>query len=331
MADSCSDLHDCAHPRNAQGQNLSSLMDVPNNIHSIDLSKLSLSAATTYFIFVKAVGLPSIQNKMSPAIAYRPGDQAPALSLNVSQAAGLAYTASTSVSSSVVKSVIDFGDGTVIASASASHTYSDVGSYLITATVFDSAGASSVAVQRISAKPTSAGITITSPANNATVNWPTHIVASAASASAVAGMQVLIDGSVAYATHGDTINTMLKISTGVHQISVQSLDASGKENDTASLGVDGEPNDIPPTAKISVKPMPSISTTTVLACTAGSSDPDGFIGGLELLFSDGGKSSSPAALETFSSPGTYGVTAKVSDNFGATDVTTVTFSVGNDQ
>jgi len=313
------------------GQNLSSLMDVPKKVHSIDLSKLNLSAAMTYFVFVKAVGLPSIQNKMSPAIAYRAGDQAPALSLNVSQDAGLAYTASTSASGPVIKSVIDFGDGTVIAGASASHTYSDVGSYLITATVFDSAGASSVAVQRISAKPPSAGITITSPGNNATVNWPTHIVASAPPGSAVAGMQVLIDGSVAYATHGDTINTMLKISTGVHQISVQSLDPSGKETDTASVSVDGEPNDIPPTAKLSVKPMPSISPTTVLACTAGSSDPDGFIGGLELLFSDCGKSSSPAALETFSSPGTYGVTARVSDNFGATDVTTITFSVGNDQ
>jgi hypothetical protein len=314
------------------GQNLSPLTDVPNNIHSVDLSKLNLLESTTYFIFVKAVGLPSIQNKMSPAIAYHIGDQPPAVSLNVSQGGGLTYTASTSGSSgNVTKSLIDFGDGDVVNGVSASHTYSAVGTYLITATVFDSAGASSVAVQQISAKPASSGTTITSPANNATVNWPTQIVASARSGSAVAGMQVLIDGSVAYATHGDTINTALKIFTGTHQISVQSLDASGNATDTASVSVDGEPNDVPPTANISVKAMPSISPTTVLACTAASSDPDGFINGLQLQFSDGGKSSSPAALETFSSPGTYGVTVKVSDNLGATDATTVTFTVGNEQ
>jgi hypothetical protein len=313
------------------GQNLSPLTDVPNNIHSVDLSKLNLLESTTYFIFVKAVGLPSIQNKMSPAIAYHIGDQPPAVSLNVSQGGGLTYTASTSGSSgNVTKSLIDFGDGDVVNGVSASHTYSAVGTYLITATVFDSAGASSVAVQQISAKPASSGTTITSPANNATVNWPTQIVASARSGSAVAGMQVLIDGSVAYATHGDTINTALKIFTGTHQISVQSLDASGNATDTASVSVDGEPNDVPPTANISVKAMPSISPTTVLACTAASSDPDGFINGLQLQFSDGGKSSSPAALETFSSPGTYGVTVKVSDNLGATDATTVTFTVGNE-
>jgi len=314
------------------GQNLSPLTDAPRNSHTLDLSKLNLSASTTYFIFIKAVGLPSIQNKMSPAIAYRVGGQPPTVSLNVSQGGGLTYTASTSGSSgNVTKSLIDFGDGSVINGASALHTYSAVGTYLITATVFDSAGASSVAVQQISAKPASSGITITSPVNNATVNWPTQIVASAASGSAVAGMQVLIDGSVAYATHGDTINTVFKILTGIHRISVQSLDASGNATNTASVSVDGEPNDIPPLAHVSVKQMPSISPTTVLACTAASSDPDGFINGLRLQFSNGSESSSPAALETFSSPGSYGVTAKVSDNFGATDVTTMTFSAGNEQ
>src|SRR5206468_1426005 len=99
-------------------------------------------------------------------------------------------SASTSASSgNVAKSVIDFGDGTVVNGASASHTYSNVGTYLITATVSDAAGASSVAVQQISAKPSSSGVTISSPGNNATVNWPTPVVASANSETAVSAMQ----------------------------------------------------------------------------------------------------------------------------------------------
>ena len=55
------------------GTNLAKLSDVPPGTHTFDLSQLNLSPAT-YFVYVKANGKPSIQNKMSPVIAYRPGD-----------------------------------------------------------------------------------------------------------------------------------------------------------------------------------------------------------------------------------------------------------------
>jgi hypothetical protein len=141
-------------------------------------------------------------------------------------------------------------------------------------------------------------------------------------------MQVLIDGNVAYAAHGDTINTVVKVFTGTHQISVQSLGASGNPTATASLPVDGEPNNAPPIANITVKAMPNISPTTVLACTTSSSDPDGFVNGLSVQFSDGSKSGSPATLETLPAPGTYTVSATVTDNLGASATTSTTFSVG---
>ncbi len=311
------------------GQNLSPLSDVPNGTHALDLSKTQLSSSTTYLIFVKAIGLPSIQNKMSPPIAYRVGDQPPGISLTVSQSAALTYAASTSASTgSVAKAVIDFGDGTVVNQASASHTYSAVGTYLITATVSDSMGASSVAVQQISVKPSGSGITIASPGGNAVVNWPTPIVASANTGSSVPAMQVLLDGNVAYAAHSDTINTAIKIFTGTHQLSVQSLDASGNPTATASLSVDGEPSDIPPVANITIAAMPSISPTTVLACTAASSDPDGFINSQNVQFSDGSSSGSPGILKSFAAPGTYSATVTVIDNFGATATTSMTFSIG---
>jgi hypothetical protein len=189
------------------GKNLSPLMDVPSGTHAVDLKNVNLSPTPTYFVFVKAVGLPSIQNKMSPEIAYHPGDQPPAASLKVSGSGNLTYTASVSASSgNVAKAVIDLGDGTVVTGASASHTYASVGTYLITGTVYDSAGASSVAVEQISAKPSSGGVTIATLGDGSTVNWPTPFVASAGGSS-VSAMQVLIDGRVAYAAHGDTINT----------------------------------------------------------------------------------------------------------------------------
>src|SRR5262249_54691595 len=161
------------------------------------------------------------------------------------------FTASTSVSGgNAAKTTIDFGDGTVVNGASASHTYNAVGSYLITATVYDSAGASSVDVQQVSAKSSSNGVAIYSPGNNSKVNWPTPIVASANSGTPVAAMQVLVDGVIAYATHGDTINTNIKIFTGSHQVTVQSLDSSGNATGSASFNVAAEPNDAPPVANI---------------------------------------------------------------------------------
>ena len=306
------------------GQNLSPLVDVPRGTRAVDLSQLTLSPTTSYSVFVKAVGLPSIENKMSPPIVYRPGDQPAAVSLNVSQTGRLTYNASTSGSAGIAKSVIDFGDGTVVSGTSASHSYKSVGKYLITAYAYDSAGASSVAVQQISAKPSSGGVTILSPSNNSTVNWPTTLVASANPGTPA--MRVLIDGHEAYAAHGDTINTALKIFTGTHQITVQSLDASGNPTSSATLNVHAEPNDIPPVARITLTPMPSISPTTFLGCTAGSTDADGFLISHKLQYSDGSHFSTPAALETFSAPGSYTATATVMDQFGATSSTSTTFT-----
>jgi PKD domain len=310
------------------GQNLSPLVDVPQGTHSVDLSKLSLSATATYSVFVKAVGRPTIQNKMSPAIVYRPGDQPPAVFLNVSQTGALTYNASMmEPSSGIAKSVIDFGDGTVVNGASASHTYKSVGKYLITAFAYDSGGASSVAIQQVSAKPSSGGVTILSPSNNSTVNWPTVLVASANPGTPVSAMRVLIDGQEAYAAHGDTLNTALKIFTGNHQITVQSLDGSGNPTASATVNVLAEPNDIPPVAKITLTPIPSISLTTFLGCTAGSTDADGFLLSHKLQYSDGSHFSTPAALETFSASGSYTATATVTDQFGATSTTSTTFTV----
>ena len=199
---------------------------------------------------------------------------------------------------------------------------------MVTATVSDSVGASSVAVHRISAKLSStAGVTIATPGNGATVNGPTPIVASSISGTPVAALNVLVDGTQAYAVHGDTLNTAIKVNTGIHQLSVQALDASGKLLNAASLTVDAEPGDLPPTASITVTPMPAISPTTVLACTATSSDPDGFINSSQVRFSNGKMSSSPAVLETFAAPGTYTATATVTDQYGATNTTSTTFTV----
>jgi hypothetical protein len=313
------------------GTNLSKLIDLPRGTHSFDLKNLKLPPAT-YVVYIKATGAPTFQNKMSPPIAYHPGDQAPNISLSLTQIGSLTYAVLVSVTSGEVDhTTIDFGDGTVVSGASASHTYRTVGAFVITATAYDAAGASAVALQQISVKPSSPGVTILAPANGATVDWPTMLVASADPGSTVSVMRVLIDGHQAYAANGDILNTALKIFSGTHQISVESLDSGGNITASAELNVLAEPGNVPPVAKITLKSLPDISPTTVLGCTATSTDSDGFLISHRLTYSDGSQFSTPAALETFQAAGTYTATATVVDQFGSTNIKSTSFTLNGGQ
>jgi PKD repeat protein len=224
---------------------------------------------------------------------------------------------STDPDGSVSKSTIDFGDGTVAAGPSASHTYAVTGSYDISATVFDNAGASAVAVQRMSVKATSPGVTVFTPGNGATVNWPTTLTASANSAAPIAMMKVLVDGQQVYAIDRDTIHTALKIFRGAHHVVVEATDNTGATSSTA-FDVSAEPGDPTPTAVLQVLPMPAVAPNTVLACTANSVAPNGFFIKRQINFSDGAVGFGTGVLHSFAAPGSYSATAIVTDQFGAT-------------
>ena len=56
----------------------------PRGTHAFDLGPLKLPDGT-YLVYIKATGAPSFQNKMSPAMAYHPGDQPPDVALSISQ------------------------------------------------------------------------------------------------------------------------------------------------------------------------------------------------------------------------------------------------------
>ena len=310
------------------GQNLTKLADVPVSQHSIDLSKFSLPSSVS--LYVKATGQPSIRNVMSSPIVFKAGDAPPHPVLNVSQDGDLSVSASTAGSSdpdgSISQTTIDFGDGTVVQSVAATHKYAAVGPYFVTATVVDNGGASAIAVSRVEAKSAAPGVTILAPANSATVNWPTPIMASVNSANAIRRVNVLIDGNPAYATDFASINSALKVFTGNHHITVQAIDANGA---TSQAGVDvvAEPGDAPPTAAVTVTPLHNISSTTVLACSVGSHDPDGFILTYKSTFSDGATFFTPAAVHALPAPGQFSVTVNVMDQFGAQAQATQNFSV----
>ena len=300
------------------GQNLTRLGDVPAGTHTFDLSSSKLSSASLY---IKATGKPSIRNVMSAPVAFRAGDTPASVTLSVSQPSDLTVNASLTAGSPA-SATIDFGDGTVVNGSSATHKYAAPGRYLVTATAFDSGGASAVAVTAVEAKATAPGVTIFAPSNAATVSWPTTLIASANSAAPIARMNVYIDGQLAYAATGGVISANLKVFTGSRQIAVEAVDSAGATQ-RAAVNVVAEPGDLAPNAVVSVRPL---SGNTVLACSAGSHDPDGFLLTWHYKFSDGADFFTPAAVHTLSSPGTYSVGLTVMDQFGATGSASQSFS-----
>jgi phage baseplate assembly protein gpV len=314
------------------GQHLAKLAQVPAGRHSLDLHPFHLPSPVS--LFVKAVGQPSIRNTISAPVVMKAGDAAPHAVLNVSLTGNLTVRASTAGSSdpdgSIARTTIDFGDGTRVQSAAATHTYAKAGRFIVTATVVDRAGASGVAVTRVEAKATAPGTTFLSPLNSAVVNFtinaPTPLVVSSNSSNPIRRLSVLIDGKPAHADDRGVVNSAFKVFVGTHNITAMATDSSGVTSQT-SVQVTGEPGDLPPTAAITVVPMRNVSPTTVLACSATSHDPDGFILQHRIQFSDGAVFFTPAAVHTLAAPGNFSVTVNVIDQFGAPASETVNFTV----
>ncbi len=138
------------------GQNLMPVTEPAVGTSALNLAGYGL-APGTYTLYVKAVGKPTLANKMSNPVTYVVGDQAPLTSVSVTPASGsapLRVAASMAASDPdgvVTSTAIDFGDGTVVAGASATHTYTLPGQYRVVATAKDNSGASSASATLVTA------------------------------------------------------------------------------------------------------------------------------------------------------------------------------------
>jgi len=231
------------------GENLMWLADTPTSVSSLNLASFNLNSGN-YIVFVKAVGKPSLTNKMSAGVQLTVSNQPPIAALSITPptaAAPTTVSASTAGSSdpdgTVVSSSINFGDGSAaVSGASATHTYKVTGTYTITASVTDNLGATT---------KKSATVAVT---GSATTNKP-------------------------------------------------------------------------PVAAISTTPASAYGPVTVSVNAAGSSDPDGTIASVALSFGDGSTASGLTASHTYSNAGVYTVTAKVTDNQGASSTASTTVTV----
>lgn len=230
------------------GENLMWLADAATSVSSLNLAQFNLNSGN-YIVYVKAVGKPSLTNKMSAGVQLTVPNLPPVAALSVTPSGGtapLTVSASSSGSSdpdgSIASTSISFGDGSAaVTSAGATHVYTTAGTYTVTATVTDNLGA-------IASK--SATVVVTSAAPNK-----------------------------------------------------------------------------PPIGVILATPATAYGPATISVSAAGSSDPDGTIASAVLNLGDGSSASGFTASHTYANAGTYTVTAKVTDNQGASSSASTTITV----
>ena len=166
----------------------------------------------------------------SATVNVTAANQPPRAVLSVTPTSGiapLAVTASTAGSSdpdgSIASQKIDFGDGTSAGTVSASHTYVKVGSYTITATVTDNAGATASTSATVTAQP---GVIVTSPLPGSINASPVHVVASAISAANIKELRVFVDGVSRYSTTASSMNAYVKMPKGTRTLVIQATDSA---------------------------------------------------------------------------------------------------------
>lgn len=150
---------------------------------------------------------------VTPSAAYAP------MTVTASTAA------STDLTGTITGSVIDFGDGTIVAGTTASHSYSTGGVYNVKATVTDSFGASSSTSTYVTVYAPK--VTLTSPLNGSRVGQWTHVVASATSGAPVSAMWIYLDNDVVYKTNASSLDVYIKTPGGTHTLTVKAWDSTG--------------------------------------------------------------------------------------------------------
>lgn len=312
------------------GQNLMPVSDVPAGVHSLDLSGFGFGPAS-YTLYVKAVGKPSLTNKISGPITWTPANLPPVAQLSVTPTSGIApVTVSANASGSsdpdgtVASTSIDFGDGTVVSGATASHTYNAPGTYTVIALVTDNQGANSTAASTVTIvanQPPVARLTVTPGSGVA----PVTVTADASASSDVDGN--ITSGSIDF---GDgTLVSGLKASHtyangGNYAVTAKVTDDRGASS-TATATVSVSPH-AAPSVSLGVTPISGYPPLFVLANVTASSS-SATISSISINWGDGTTSSGKRGSHIYTQVGSYTVVATATDSLGANSTASVVVNV----
>ena len=229
----------------------------------------------------------------------------------------------------------DFGDGTVVGpqpGATAAHTYSAAGQFVVTLTVADSVGATGTATARD---------TVLSPANQPPVARlvlsptrglvPLLVNANGSGSSDPEGGRIASyrfdfgDGAVVGPQPGATAAHTYS-SAGQFVVTLTVADSVGATGTATARDTVLSPTNQPPVAGLVLSPTSGPAPLAVTANGSGSSDPEGGrIASYRFDFGDGtvvGPQPVATAAHTYSAAGQFVVTLTVADSVGATGTAT---------
>lgn len=227
-----------------------------------------------------------------------------------------------STSGTIASSQIAWGDGTTSSGPTASHTYSQAGSYTVTASATSSLGASSQATAGVTvsapAPPTS--LAVSQPANGATIYAPIHVVAGGSAPSGVDALQIYLDGALVYQVNANSFDTTVPANTGSHLVVVKLWDKLGNAY-KQSVTVNVIPKLTTSLSLSSTNITPGGSVQATLTATSGT------IGSSFIYWGDGTMSTGPSAAHSYANAGTYSITGKAADAVAIAAPATATVTV----
>lgn len=103
-----------------------------------------------------------------------------------------------------------------------------VGAHNVVVQAWDTSGAVFKAAETVTVTTgSSANVTVSAPANNASVNSPFQVVASASGPNPITAIQIYLDNQLFTTVQGSTLNVPVNAATGTHSLVVQAWDSTG--------------------------------------------------------------------------------------------------------
>ena len=208
------------------------------------------------------------------------------------------------------------------------------GSHRITVQAKNAAGVtfkSSVTATVGSSTPTPTSVSIASPANNATVNSPITVTASAtpASGATISSMAVLLDGTQVFTANSSSVNTSVTANPGTHTITVQATDStSAVTSKSVTVTV---PSTTTPTSVTISSPANNATVNSPISVSASATPATGATIASMAVLLDGTQvftaNSSSVSTSLTANPGTHTITVQATDSTSTVVSKSVTVTV----